>query len=214
MWIKTNKDVLRKAFSLKVRAILLLGVGFFSCEAQSGLRIPFLNTTPTLDGDLKEWPLPPTASFSIAKQQVPLRNHADIWPGFDETNFYGAFSVQDTRLVQTEYGNGNLQLHHNDAVEIYVDTKNDSHAFMDINDIQLIMDAFGQVVVLRGDKYELKIARWRVPKDTMTDSFVLDYKAVRKGTVNNNEDTDLGYVLEFRIPWASSGYPAGRWLSI
>ena len=142
----------------------------------------------------------------MAAQPLPLRNHVDIWLGFDETNLYGAFFVQDTRLVQTQYGNGNPLLYRNDAIEIYVDTKNDSHDFMDANDFQLVMDAFGQVVVLRGgEKYKMKVAGWLVSKDTMTGSFVLECKAVQHGTVNKNEDTDVGYALELQIPWPSLG---------
>ncbi len=111
--------------------------GFWFCgEAQSALIIPFLNAAPLVDGNLREWTASPTVSFSVTNQLVPLRNHADIWLGFDEHNLYGAFSVQDTRLVQTEFGNGSPFLYCNDAVEIYLDTKNDSQAFMDANDFQ------------------------------------------------------------------------------
>lgn len=174
--------------------------------AQNPLSVPFLDNAPLVDGDLGEWPFLPTASFSINAQPLPFRTHTDIWLGFDESNLYGAFLVQDSRLVQTEKGNGNPRLFLNDAVEIYLDAKNDSQDFMDANDFQLILDAFGQVVIFRGgDKYQLKINGSKVPKDTITDSFVGDYKTILHGTVNKNEDTDSGYTVEFRIPWASVG---------
>ncbi len=39
----------------------------------------------------------------------------------------------------------------------------------------------------------------------MTSSFIMDYEVVRRGTLNKNEDSDIGYTVEFRIPWASLG---------
>ncbi len=178
----------------------------FCGTAQDGPSIPFLNTTPYLDGDLREWNSTPTVSFTMTNQPALSANQADVWLGFDETNLYGAFFVHDARLVQIEQGHGNPLLYHNDGVELYLDTKNDTSSYMDANDFQIIMDASGQLVVFRGgDTYQIKATLNQVPKDTITSSFIMDYAVAQHGTLNKDEDEDVGYSLEFRIPWASLG---------
>lgn len=172
--------------------------------AQTPIR--YLDMPPQIDASANDWAIP-MLEFKQISPEATSNNVLHYAFGFDETYLYGIFKVKDQHL--TDLANdksGSPRISFNDGVEFYIDTQNNSNAFMDDDDFQLVMDCVGNLTVFRGgDKFLIKVEKHRVPKDTVTARFVMDYKTVYEGTINNNRDTDEGYVIEFQIAWAALG---------
>lgn len=168
--------------------------------------IRYLDAPPQIDADLSDWTIP-LLELKQASPEVKSINELHYAFGFDETYLYGIFKVKDQHLTDlAKDKSGSPRISFNDGVEFYIDTQNNSNAFMDDDDFQLVMDCIGNLTVFRGgDKFLIKVEKHRVPKDTMTARFVMDYKTVYQGTINNDRDTDDGYVIEFQVAWAALG---------
>jgi AraC-like DNA-binding protein len=191
--------------------VLLLMMGNW---VQAQISINYRDTPPEIDADAHDWNLP-FYTFKQKAQVVKSPNELSYAFGFDETYLYGIFEVKDQHLIDlAQDKNGSPRITFNDAIEFYIDTQNNSKGFMDDDDFQLIMDCTGHLTVFRGgDKFLIKVKESRVPKDTVTAHFVMDYRAKYRGSVNDNSDVDEGYVIEFQIAWAALGIrpkPNGR----
>lgn len=168
--------------------------------------INYRDTPPEIDADARDW----NVAFYTFMQKAPFvksPNQLSYAFGFDETNLYGIFKVKDQHLTDLARDkSGSPRITYNDAIEFYIDTQNNSGSYMDGDDFQLIMDCMGHLTVFRGgDKFLMKVEEFRVPKDTVTAHFVMDYKAKCQGSVNDNSDVDEGYVIEFQVAWAALG---------
>lgn len=189
---------------MKKLLFFLLFLSFYSIKAQ--IQINYQDNSPKVDGELSDWP---SVNYSFSQTSHPVKSpnvlHYDF--GFDETYLYGVFQVKDKHLTDlAKDKNGSPRLTFNDGVEFYIDTQNNSKTVMDDDDYQLIMDFMGNLTVFRGgDKYLLKVEDYKVPKDTVTNHFIMDLATKFEGTANNEADIDSGYVIEFRIAWAALG---------
>lgn len=170
------------------------------------ISINYRDTPPDIDADARDW----NVTFYTFLQKAPFvksPNELSYAFGFDETNLYGIFKVKDQHLTDLALDkSGSPRITYNDAIEFYIDTQNNSSVYMDDDDFQLIMDCMGHLTVFRGgDKFLMKVEESRVPKDTVTAHFVMDYNAKCRGSVNDNSDADEGYVIEFQVAWAALG---------
>lgn len=189
---------------MKKLLFFLLFLSFYSVKAQ--IQINYQDNSPKIDGELNDWPLV-NYSFKQTSHQVKSPNVLRYDFGFDETYLYGVFQIKDKQLTDlAKDKNGSPRLTFNDGIEFYIDTQNNSKTVMDDDDYQLIMDFLGNLTVFRGgDKYLLKVEDYKVPKDTVTNHFIMDLATKFEGTINNETDIDSGYVIEFRIAWAALG---------
>ncbi len=171
----------------------------------SQIKINYLDYPPKIDGKTNEWKTP-FYEFKQTSQQAISPNFLKYQFGFDETYLYGVFLIQDKHI--TDLANdksGSPRITFNDGIEFYIDTQNNSKKLMDDDDYQVIVDFQGNSTVFRGDKFLMKVEKFIVPKDTITNRFVMDYATSFEGTVNDNSDKDEGFMIEFRIAWATLG---------
>lgn len=171
------------------------------------LPIHYLDELPTIDGQSNEWPQEFFRRYRPQSRLAKSTNEMRYALGFDELYLYGIFEVKDAHLTNLANDkSGSPRITFNDGVEFYIDTQNNSKILMEDDDYQLIIDAMGNLTVFRGgDKFLIKVNESKVPKDTMTSHFVMDYQVARKGTVNDETDQDEGYLIEFRVAWAALG---------
>jgi AraC-like DNA-binding protein len=201
VFLKREKDA--NGMKLFVLHVLFLLIGNW---AGAQILINYRDTPPDIDADARDWNSP-LYTFKQKAQFVKSPNEVRYAFGFDETNLYGIFKVKDKHLTDlAQDKSGSPRIMYNDAIEFYIDTQNNSSVFMNDDDFQLIMDCTGHLTVFRGgDKFLMKVERSRVPKDTVTAHFVMDYKAKLRGSVNDNSDVDEGYMIEFQVAWAALG---------
>jgi AraC-like DNA-binding protein len=159
-----------------------------------------------IDANSDDWDADGFNEFSNTNQRDTLRNKVRFQFSWDEQYLYGIFIVYDKELFKLAKGMDNPDLFLNDAVEVYLDTKNDDvKNRMDINDYQFIFDVLGDFTIFKGDKTQIKdTAEITVPKDFGTN-IVTNVKTSQIGTENNNSDKDSLYIIEFAIPFSSIG---------
>ena len=176
-------------------------------RAQTPISIPYQNNPPLIDGLMNDWDITKSTGYQCVKFKVSSPNYVRWQLGYDELHLYGYVEVHDQQLIRlTNDASGSPRVAFNDAFELYVDTKHDSHNQMDVNDFQVIMNLDGKFTAFRGgDRFLLQVEKYRVPKDTMTAQFVAEVATKVFGTINNNQDIDSMWVAEFRIPWATLG---------
>ncbi|HEY1055754.1 MAG TPA: helix-turn-helix domain-containing protein [Emticicia sp.] len=174
---------------------------------QAQISIPYLNNAPIIDGFAKDWSLSEANNFKSKAKNVLSLNQVKYALGYDEHNLYGLFQVTDKHLTDLALDkSGSPRLTFNDAIELYIDARNNSKHKMDASDYQIIIDLNGNVTVFRGgDRFLIQVDEALVPKDTITTNFVIEAKTIKEGSLNNGKDQDKNYTIEFRIPWASIG---------
>lgn len=176
-------------------------------RAQTPIPIPYQNNPPLIDGLINDWDIIKSIGYQCVKFKVRSPNRVRWQFGYDELHLYGYVEVHDQQLIRlTNDASGSPRVAFNDAIELYLDTKHDSHASMDVNDFQIIMNLDGKFTAFRGgDRFLLQVEKYQVPKDTITGQFVAEVATKVFGTINNNQDIDSMWVAEFRIPWATLG---------
>ncbi|MBS1493659.1 MAG: helix-turn-helix domain-containing protein [Bacteroidetes bacterium] len=192
----------------KILNIILL-IFLFSCgyAAMDPFNINYSQNEKVIDANPDDWDSKGFKEFSNTNQRDTLRNKVKFQFSWDEQNLYGIFIVYDKQIIKVVKGMDNPDLFLNDAIELYLDTKNDDvKNRMDINDYQFIIDALGDFVIFKGDKNEIKdTANYTVPKDFGTANIVTNVKTSLIGSVNDNSDKDSLYIIEFAIPFSSIG---------
>jgi len=190
--------------------------------------IPFTNRTISIDGDLDDWINPFSFSFRdtnnwpVCPEGFSLE---DVYPGFDgslirlpksrneatiflcwnKDNLYLAFNVKDNHLMGQWIGwEKNAYIYLNDAVEVYIDSKNDSEKRMDINDYQFSVDVHNQKVAFRGTLNMIDEDYYSVPKES-GQNLVYESAVKVAGRLNGKSDTSGNYIVEIRIPFLSIG---------
>jgi AraC-like DNA-binding protein len=190
----------------KTLFISFLLVQLVSC-LQAQISIHYLNKEPAIDGLADDWDLQKANEFGSKAKNVFSVNQAKYNLGYDEQHLYGLFQISDKHLIDLALDeSGSPRLTFNDAIELYIDAKNNSQQRMDASDYQIIIDLNGHVTIFRGgDRFLMQVTEALVPKDTITTNFVIEAKTTKGGSVNKGNDTDNQYTIEFRLPWASLG---------
>lgn len=188
---------------------IILILFLFSCcySAIDPFNINYSQNEKVIDANPDDWDANGFNEFSNTNQRDTLRNKVKFQFSWDEQNLYGIFIVYDKEIIKVVKGMDNPDLFLNDAVEIYLDTKNDDvKNRMDLNDYQFIFDALGDFVIFKGDKNEIKdTVNYTVPKDFGTTNIVTNVKTSLIGSANDNSDKDSLYIIEFSIPFSSIG---------
>lgn len=176
-------------------------------KATDIFNINYSQNEKVIDASPDDWDANGFNEFSNTNQRDTLRNNVKFQFSWDEQNLYGIFIVHDKEIFKLIKGMDNPNLFLNDAIELYLDTKNDDvRNRMDINDYQFIFDAMGDFTIFKGDKNEIKdTVNIKVPKDFGTTNIVTQVKTSIIGTVNDNSDKDSLYIIEFAIPFSSIG---------
>jgi len=181
-------------------SLLLCGL-YASLRAQQAITIPYTPVPMIIDGQLEEWKLP----IAIKHTSSPAyRNQVVCGLYWDSEHLFAAFKVSDSQLCVNANGDNNARLYLNDAVEIYIDSKNDSQDKMDLNDYQLLISLTGEKTVFKGDKQQIQHGS-HVPKDHEGTNIILHAKSIINGTINNATDNDSEYTLEIAVPWSAIG---------
>ena len=208
-------------------AILIIS-GFAQSKEQEVLEIPYSKSSISVDGKLHDWknrlivsfadtlsklnPAPnrPLAPFyevwyDYSQTLPPMsKNEVEVWMCWDLVNLYFAFQVSDKHLfAQAGSEERYPDLHLNDGIEVYMDTRFDSEMKMDINDYQFTVDVAGNSVVLRGDRDLMAKEDQAVPK-AAGQNIYYQYEVVLFGSLNDESEDD-GYLVELAIPFAAIG---------
>ena len=191
----------RKLFLLVISQFIPISL---SGQSTDVLGILFCNQRIIINGDLSEWNMKPVANFSGTASNNPDTNRCEVYLAWDESNLYLGAWVHDHYLVGLESPRNPKRIHYNDSFEFYIDTKNDSHDTMDFNDYQFLFDLHGGTAIFVSDPLNTKL-KYRVPKEIGIANVVIKSKALFKGSVNYNDDSDDYYSLECSIPWEAIG---------
>lgn len=186
-----------KSISILIGFLLISNV----LLAQS-LKIPFAESKPIIDGNIEEWNF--NIDLSDNNQVLRYRNHNLAALSWDLEYLYIAYNIKDKFLCENERGNDNPRLYFNDAVEVYIDSHNDSKDKMDLNDYQFIVTLRGETIIFKGDKEQIKEGNL-VPKEFGTANIIFKAKTNVSGTINNLLDEDIGYSIEMALPWDAIG---------
>ena len=215
-----------EALSLTIALLLLVNV--FCQNKSSLLKIPYYSGNISIDGRIDDWrscfkttfqdtlttlhgyPGHPMMAFYDGSYNYAItwnpvsRNQAEVMVCWDLNNLYVAVAVTDQHLyAQMPPGGKYSQLHLNDAVELYLDSKNDSDSMMDINDYQFLIDCKGQNIVFRGDLNMILSDTLTAPKESGQNIY-FEYAVSADGTLNDTV-TDRGFVVEMAIPFTAIG---------
>ena len=167
-------------------------------------KIYYTNQVPRIDGNFDDWDTTGAYKFNVIDQNNRIGSRAEVKFLWDEDNLYGLYIVYDKNLIRLEEGNDNPRLYFNDAIELYIDTKNDSYYRMNLNDYQFLIDVTGDETIFKGDKQKIELEAV-VPKDYGTANIVFNSAAKYIGTINKTDDADSMYCVEFSIAWSSIG---------
>lgn len=181
--------------------VLLICAMYGPIAAQQEIALPFTPTPIQVDGVLDEWELPIDIKHT---SDLPYQNKVNCGLYWDVTYLYVAFKVSDYQLCVNESKDNNPRLYLSDAVEIYLDSKNDSQEKMDLNDYQLLISLTGDKTIFKGDKQQMQHGS-QVPKDHEATNIIIHTKSVIYGSINNSTDIDSGYQVEIAIPWSAVG---------
>ena len=140
------------------------------------------------DGSLSEWAGADTVTFAGSDNTVTV---SLTW---DTNNLYFGFDVTDTNLQASGTDEAD-SLHLDDSIEIYLDTNHNGGATMQVDDYHFIINLNGALVDDQGTGSG-KNYSW-----TSHINYAIDLD----GTLNDDSDTDNGYVIEVAIPWSDIG---------
>ncbi|MBL7826799.1 MAG: helix-turn-helix domain-containing protein [Saprospiraceae bacterium] len=178
----------------------------------SDLPIHYCSTEKLIDGLPDDWPAQHLQDFTLENMlqaSQEYNNQATVKLEWDEQYLYGFINITDKKLIKLRGGHDNPTLNLGDAVEIYIDPMNDSEDRMDVNDYQFIMDVGADFAVLKGSK-ALIAEDWYAPKTAGEATVAFKFKTSLIGTLNQEQDRDSLWRLEFALPWAALGKIPGR----
>jgi AraC-like DNA-binding protein len=151
--------------------------------------------TIRVDGDLSEWnmdPLKTAPAFPSSTSRTWIRS---LW---DNHNLYFGVLVWDEYLfvpdTMEKTSTGQLPLWLGDHVELSFDPLLLRKSYKEAMP-ELLVSALGQFNGSMGD-----FTAGGVPEQAWGKK--IEYKTRAMGTVNDNSDTDTGFIIELKIPWS------------
>ncbi|MBE0661101.1 MAG: helix-turn-helix domain-containing protein [Bacteroidales bacterium] len=191
--------------------------------------VPYTQSNIVINGNLNDWkeycyitfsdtlqelrPVPDRIlmaffdkNFDYSQTWHPLsKNTTEVWICWDLTRLYFAFQVKDQHLFAEVEPVGKVpEIHRNDGIELYIDSKADSHTKMDINDYQFIVDIAGNSIVFRGDRELMERDTTLATPKTSGQNIYYEY-AVTVNDQDNQQRHDPAYLVEIAIPFAAVG---------
>lgn len=191
--------------------------------------IPYQHKKIIIDGNLDDWKTFYSHIFSDTCHAIHTAgnyNLTDVYPNdfipenipeplsknrvetnlcWNKTYLFASFQIFDQHLIaEFDADDDEGMLYLNDAIELYIDTRNDSKDIMDINDYQFIVDILNQSVVFRGNDRYAGNKSIAVPKEKGQN--VLYSSAVSYlGIINDTNTIDSIFIVEMMIPFAAIG---------
>jgi AraC-like DNA-binding protein len=199
-----------------------------SQKNEGPVTIPYSADEIIIDGDLEDWNeyaefffrdtnsrlLLPNQyllsavypGFDTSRIRLPLsRNEAKVFLCWNRENLYIAFRVMDEHLLgQWIEQEENPNIYLNDAVEIYIDSKNDSRHRMDINDYQFLIDINNQHAIFKGTLSQIRVDTLLVPKEP-GQNLIINTAVRVTGNITGYSDSCGQYIIEVSIPFISIG---------
>ena len=188
-------------------ALLILFTGVVKSAAQSLSTIEYTSSSLSIDGLSDDWDNVATLVFNVTNPRTLDSNAVKARFSWDEQFLYGLVEVSDRQLIKIRSGTNNPTLNLGDAIEVFIDPLHDSNNRMDLNDYQFILDIGHDAAVFKGDKTFI-LEEYRAPKDTGIATIAYDFTCFLEGSLNVENDTDSGYLMEFALPWAALGVHA------
>jgi hypothetical protein len=121
-----------------------------------------------------------------------------IFTTWDSTFFYAAFDVNDPDIQGASRAPNAPVAEGDDAVAVYFHTDRTDPSGLDENAFRMVVSAAGGAEFARGENGSWKL----VPITTFK------YSVQRNGTLNDDQDDDVGYSVELAIPWKELGIEA------
>jgi hypothetical protein len=141
------------------------------------------NSAPTIDGNLNEFA--DANPITITNSRGTTGIYKLMW---DSNALYLAAEFSDDKLNADLAHQEDDSIYSDDSLEIMFDTLNNGGTSMQTDDYKFFVNVNN--IHTDSQKY-----------DTSWDSGITKDVLV-SGTINNDADTDTGYVIEVRIPWA------------
>lgn len=146
-----------------------------------------------VDGNLNEFVNANSVSFvDNSGRSGGNDNSATAKVMWDDTNLYIGVEISDTKLNSIVNENDNISLYTDDCIEIFIDPDSDGGSSMLSDDYRYTVNLNEKVLDGNG------FTGWG------WDGSIIR-KVSTRGTVNNNNDTDIKYILEVAIPWTDLG---------
>jgi len=176
------------------------------CAADDKLLAFYQAEGMVIDGDLSDWPRTSkaiTVTDRVINQggkERPLSdNEISCRSAWEEGFLYLAFEVKDTKLNAVRTERDHKELYLDDMVEFLFDPMQQRANQWLPDDIVYHINILGTVKddrgVTSGDRKDKDIA-W---------NGVAKYALRLKGTLNDDNDVDEGYILEVAVPWEELG---------
>ncbi|MGQ9809127.1 MAG: sugar-binding protein, partial [Armatimonadota bacterium] len=121
-----------------------------------------------------------------------------IFTTWDSTFFYAAFDVNDPDIQGASRAPNAPVAEGDDAVAVYFHTDRTDSSGLDEHSFRMVVSAAGGAEFARGENGAWKL----VPITTFK------YSVQRSGSLNDNQDDDVGYSVEMAIPWKELGIEA------
>jgi len=148
------------------------------------ISIPKTLTKPVIDGNLNEFAEAQTLNFGANDNFIEIKL---MW---DNSNLYIGADIKDSNL-QATLTQHDSNVWEDDGIEFVIDTLNDGGTSLSGDDYKILINALGTV---------LDTKKW----DPVWESN-LQHVVLATGSVNDGTDTDIGYTVEFSVPWTSFG---------
>lgn len=147
--------------------------------------VPKATTAPAIDGNLAEFTNSPTITLKNDLGTVGV--YRLLW---DDEALYVSAEVTDACLMEAGYEkDGNLW--EDNSLEFMVDILNDRGPRFQADDYKIFVNVAGTIL---DQKSTDRLFNYEWP-----------FVVVVNGTINNPADTDGGYVIEVKLPWAMFG---------
>ncbi len=146
-------------------------------------------TPPTVDGNLNEFAN--ANEITITDLYGTTGTYKFLW---DSNALYVAADVSDSNLNVGLSHQEDDALWDDDSLEMFMDTLNDGGTALQPDDYKF----YANINKVHSDSHA---------SDTSWDSGMAN-NVIATGTINNNADTDTGYVIEARIPWQNFATPS------
>lgn len=143
-----------------------------------------------IDGDISEF----TEAEKIEISAGEAQGHFSLM--WDEDYLYIAGEISDSHL-NTEYTEHDSNLWEDDSMELMIDTGNDLGSRMNNNDFKIYISASG--VTTDTNIFD---ATWESG---------IEHILIADGSVNDNSDSDIGYVFEALIPIDNLASTTSSW---
>jgi len=151
--------------------------------------IPKTLTKPAIDGNLNEFAEAALITFPAGS------NNIQIMLMWDDSNLYVGVDIKDDNL-QATLTSHDSNVWEDDGMEFVIDTVNDGGTSLSGDDYKILINALG--TVLDSKRFD---SAWESN---------INHAVNAQGTINNANDADIGYSIEFSVPWSSFGINAAE----